>query len=202
MVVRFYLTSSIYCMIIHNTSYNIIYGWREGVFEGVRDFLHYQKEEFSIPLAGLWVSYEFFTGLWYFSAFMIPVAGASRRQHASVFFFLQAKMKSNYFLWALSSGTSLSCSERHSCCSRAFSSPVCFLIFSLLLSLSQINTHPLTPGMSPTDLTDQITPHEGRMWSISVEIEMMTWFSCKWNICVWGFQPAQNVFLWFRTVPV
>lgn len=88
---------------------------------------------------------------------------SSSRETTCIFFFflrLRTKMKSNYFLWALSSGTSLSCSERHSRCSRVFASPICFLIFSPSLSLSPTPTarnYRLSPGTCPTDSTDQIT---------------------------------------------
>lgn len=95
---------------------------------------------FSIPLAGLCVSYEFYAGLDIFLSLYDTCSRSFEATARICFFFLQAKIKSNYFLWALSSGTSLSCSERHSCCSWVFSFLICFLIFSLSLSLSHIKT--------------------------------------------------------------
>ena len=55
------------------------------LYEALQVFCCYQKEDSSFHLAGLVVPYEFFELLGHFSAFMIPVAGAPRRQHASVF---------------------------------------------------------------------------------------------------------------------
>lgn len=62
------------------------------------------SKEFSIPVAGLCVSYEFYAGLSYFSAFSIPVAGASRQQHSSVFsFFFFPAGQSEIQLFSVSS---------------------------------------------------------------------------------------------------
>ena len=101
----------------------------------------------------------------------------SSKEAACLFFFLWTKMKSNYFLWALSSGIALSCSDKHSCCS--FPLQYVFLIFCLPPSLTHNahthNTHLQTLGMCPTGLTDQITAHQRTMWSVSVERERKFW---------------------------
>lgn len=173
-------------MIIESYKQPIVYFYvcrgKGHFYEAPRDFLPYQRSLLFLSLGVV----HFTNSLSDFPAFIRPEAAALRRKHASVLgdlFSSSGKMKSNYFLWALSSG--ISCSERNSCCSQVFSSPICFVIFSL---------SPPTAA-HPIDLNHQITAHQKRMWSVSEWKEMNCWRRIFLQLCLFLIYSTYSHFL-------
>lgn len=99
----------------------------------------------------------------HFSAFVIPIAGAPWRQRVTVFFLADQNeiqlFSGSSVLWHITKLV-----KRHSCCSQVFSSPICFLIFSVfirahiytVLYAAQI-TRCVQSTARPTRLTDPTT---------------------------------------------